>query len=126
MASAYQFIEPGAGFPGISNTGTFNTSSVPAPLAFGLVAGARDPTYGYAEFMFVAGSTNAAGDACLLQAGTAQQLASAGTASQGPVGIAVTAMTATNVYGWVQVYGVCDYANIGTQGTAAVGLPLYV
>ena len=71
MASAYVFIDPGVGFPGISNTGTFNSSSgPPAPLAFGLIAGARDPTYGYAEFMFVQGSTNAAGDLCLVQGGT--------------------------------------------------------
>ena len=130
MASAYAFIDPGAGFPGISNTGTFNTSSGPsAPLMFGLIAGAKDPTFGYAEFMFVSGATVSAptaGDACLLQGGGAQQLVSGNTASQGPVGIAATAISNTNVYGWVQVYGVCDYANFGTQGTAAVGLPVVI
>ena len=128
MASAYVFIDPGVGFPGVSNTGTFNSSSgPPAPLAFGLIAGARDPTYGYAEFMFVQGSTNAAGDLCLVQGGnTAVQYGSASTATQGPLGIAPAAMSATNVYGWIQILGVCDYANMGTQGTTAAGQPVYV
>ena len=97
--SAYVFIEPGASFSGVSNTGTFATASgVPAPLAFGIIAGARDPTYGYGEFMFVQGpsaSAPTAGDACLIQGGIAQQAASGNTASQGPIGIAPAAISAT-------------------------------
>ena len=128
MASNYRFIDPGAAFPALSNTGTFNTSSGPgAPVAFGLIAGAVDPTYGYAEFMFVQGSTNAAGDLCLVQGGTcAVQYGSASTATQGPLGIAPAAMTATNVYGWIQILGICDYANMGTQGTTAAGQPVFI
>jgi len=131
MASAYQFIEPGAGFPGISATGTFNTSGLSnqMPLAPGLVAGARDPTYGYGEFMFVQGpaaGTCGAGDAVLIIGTQVQQLVSGSTASQGAIGILPGALTASNVYGWAQIYGVCDYANLGTQGTGAVGAPLFV
>jgi len=131
MASNYAFIEPGGGFPSISNSGTFNTSGSgnQAPLAFGLIAGARDPTYGYAEFMFVAGpaaGTVGAGDAVLLLPNTVQQLVSGSTASQGAVGIAVTSLTAASVWGWAQVQGVCDYAHLDTAGTGAVGAACFI
>lgn len=123
--SAYVFLEPGAGLPGISAS----VSGTPA-MRLGLLAGAMDQTFGYAEFMYVAGaaaSAPTAGDAALINgAFVAQQAVSGNTASQGPIGIAPVALSNTNVFGWVQVYGVCDYANIGTQGTAAVGLPLVI
>lgn len=123
MASAYQFLEPG--FPGLSAT----VSGTPAqPL--GIVAGARDASFGYAEFMYVRGaaaSAPTAGDACLVIGNfQAQQVVSGNTASQGPIVIAPAALSNTNVFGWAQWYGVCDYANMGTQGTAAVGLPVVI
>jgi hypothetical protein len=126
MASSYQFIEPGGAFPGISNT-----VSGTGAIALGVIAGAVDPTYGYAEFIYVRGasaSTGAAGDACMImQPGySAMQLASGNTASQGEVCILPAALSNTNVFGWAQVYGVCDYAKLGTQGTGADGLPVVI
>lgn len=124
MASSYQFIEPGAGFPGVSATGTVQLQRL------GLIAGAHDPTYGYAEFMYVRGaaaSTPTVGDGVLVNGDyKAQQLASGNTGSRGPVGLAPAALSATNVFGWVQVLGVADYCNMGTQGTVAAGAPVVV
>lgn len=126
MASNYQFIEPGAGFPNVSAT-----VSGTAGNRLGILAGALDPTFGYAEFMYVRGaaaSAPTAGDAVIVN-GTnwqAVQAVSGNTASQGKMGIAPAALSNTNVFGWVQVYGICDYANMGTQGTGAVGLPVVI
>lgn len=124
MASSYQFIEPGAAFPGVSATGTVQL------MRLGLIAGAHDPTFGYAEFMYVRGSSNSvptAGDGCLIDgAYRAQQLVSGNTVSRGPVGLAPAALSATNVFGWVQVMGVADFVNMGTQGTTAAGFPVVV
>jgi hypothetical protein len=128
--SAYKFIEPMVGAPSVSGTGTWGTAPGQAPPApFGLIAGALDPTYGYGEFMFVCGasaSAPTAGDACLINGVSAMQAVSGNTASQGAIGIAPAALSATNVYGWAQVYGVCDYAKLGTQGTGAQGLPVFI
>ncbi len=124
MASSYQFIEPGAGFPGVSATGTVQL------MRLGLVAGAHDASFGYAEFMYVRGaaaSAPTAGDGCLVVGSFgAQQLVSGNTGSRGPVGLAPAALSNTNVFGWVQVMGVADYVNMGTQGTGAVALPIVV
>lgn len=121
--SAYQFIQPGAGFQGVSNTGTVQN------LRLGFIAGAVDPTYGYAEFMYVQGasaSAPTAGDLCLVQGGVAQQAVSGNTASQGVIAFAPAALSATNVYGWVQVYGVADYCKLATAATGAVGVALCI
>src|SRR5712664_375242 len=124
MASSYQFIEPGAGFPGVSATGTVQL------MRLGLVAGAHDPIFGYAEFAYVRGATASfptAGDACMVDgAWRAMQAVSGNTGSRGPVGLAPAAMSASNVFGWVQIMGVMDYANMGTQGTAAAMLPVVI
>lgn len=124
MASNYQFIEPAAGLPGVSQTGTSQIQRL------GLIAGAVDPVFGYAEFMYVRGaaaSTPAAGDGVIIDgAFRAQQLVSGNTASRGPVGIVPAALSGTNVFGWAQVYGVADYVNMGTQGTTGQGQPVVV
>jgi len=131
MASAYVFIEPAAGVYGVSSTGTFSTGGVPAanpPFMFGNVQGATDPTYGYAEFMFVCGpaaGTCQSGDAVLLLNNTVQQLGTASTASYGPVAYLPAPMTASNVYGWAQIMGVADYCRM-TNTVVAVGLPMVV
>lgn len=129
--SAYKLFDPVVGLPGISGSATWGTGAGQAPaVPFGFIAGAVDPTYGYAEFMLVKGasaSAPAAGDAVLINGDyAAMQVVSGNTASQGPVGIVPAALSATNVYGWVQVFGVCDYAKLGTQGTGAAGLPVVI
>lgn len=120
--SNYQFIEPGAGFPGVSASGTVQL------MRLGLIAGALDPTLGYAEFVYAQGaaaSAPTAGDWVLMSGFSAGQAVSGNTASQGFVGVAPAALSATNVFGWVQVMGVCDYAK-GTNASIAAGVPLFV
>jgi hypothetical protein len=127
MASAYQFIEPGAGFPGVSNTGTVQLQRL------GLICGAHDQAtsgtpFGYAEFMYVQGasaSAPTAGDAVILSQFSAGQLVSGNTLSQGVCGVAPAALSTTNVFGWVQVMGVCDYAK-ATNSSISAGQPLFV
>lgn len=122
MASAYQFAEPGAAFPGVSATGTVQL------MRLGLIAGALDPTLGYAEFMYVQGaaaSAPTAGDWCVLSQYSAGQAVSGNTASQGVVALAPAALSATNVFGWVQVMGHADYAK-GTNASIAAGAPLFI
>lgn len=104
MAS-YVFIDRTIGKDSPTATGTVKLW----PL--GLTAGAKDDTLGYAEFVYVQGSTNAAGMPVLLQGGTAKALATAvNNGSAGPVGLAPSALTGTGAYGWVQVRGIADYA----------------
>ena len=120
--SAYQFCEPGIGFPGVSNSGTVQL------LDLGFIAGAKDPTYGYGEFMYVQGasaSAPTAGDLCILSGNSAGQAVSGKTASQGVMGVAPAALSATNVYGWVQIAGICDYAK-ASNTSAAAGVPLFI
>lgn len=111
--ATYKFVgDPGAGVPTFTQTGTWGTAAGQAPpVQFGHKAVAFDPTFGYAEFIFVKGSTNAAGELLQLVSNNNQaRRAGSGTASAGPVGFAPAAMSATNVWGWVQVYGVFDSA----------------
>lgn len=122
MASAFQFCTPGAGYPGVSNSGTDQL------LDLGFVAGAKDPTYGYAEFMYVRGasaSTAAAGNLVILSGHSAGQAVSGKTASQGVMGIVPAALSATNVFGWMQIAGICDYAK-ASNTSAAAGVPLFI
>ena len=96
----------------------------------GYVAKARDPNLGYGEFVYCVGaaaSAPTAGDFVLLNAGwTAQQVASGNTASLGPCGVAMAALSATNVYGWVQVQGLNNFCNLGTQGVGTLATPVCI
>lgn len=103
--SNYVFLDHNIGLDSPAATGTDKLW----PL--GLTAQARHDTYGVNEFVYVQGSTNAAGMPVILQGGVAKALATAvNNGSAAPAGIAAAAMTNTNVYGWVQVRGVADYA----------------
>lgn len=128
MAS-YQFIQPTAGLPATNGTMTYATSVGVYPAApLGFIAGAIDATYGYGEFMLVQGasaSAPTAGDWCILSGNSAGQAVSGNTGSQGIVGVAPAAISATNVVGWVQIFGIADYAK-GTNASIAVGAPVFV
>lgn len=109
--ATYKFIGvPGAGVPAFSQTVTYGTAAgQQAPVQFGHVADAFDATLGYGKFIFVAGSTNAKGELVQLYGNTAKR-AGSGTLTAGRLGFAAAAMSATNVAGWVQVYGAFDSA----------------
>lgn len=61
-----------------------------------------------------------AGSAALAQSGNT------GTLYQGPYGIAAGAISASTVYGWVQVQGYCDYARGHTAGDFALGAKVHI
>jgi hypothetical protein len=46
-------------------------------------------------------------------------LASANSASFYPIGLAAGALSATNVFGWVQIAGLADYATVSNTDVAA-------
>ena len=118
MAS-YVFIDPVVGKDSPTATGTVKNW----PL--GLTAAAKDDTLGYGEFVYLQGSTNAAGALVQIQGGTAKVMSLALSASAYPLGVAPAALSGTNVYGWVQVRGQADYA-LGTNSAVAAGVPLYL
>lgn len=77
------------------------------------------------RFVFCRGSNLAsAGQFCHIVNGSAVLLASANSASAYPIGCAPAALTATNVYGWVQVQGRVDYAR-GTNTAPVSNVPAY-
>ena len=68
----------------------------------GTIVRATDPTYGDAEFVYLAGvASTAVGDLVVIDQGTT---ARTGTSSRGPVGIAMSANVASQ-YGWYQISG---------------------
>lgn len=119
--SSFQFLEPTA-LPAVSASGTVQLARI------GMIAEAHDPTLGYAEFMYVQGaaaSAPTAGDLVILSAFSAGQAGTGRTASQGIIGVAPAALSATNVFGWIQIMGACDYAK-ATNTSTAVGVPIFL
>lgn len=81
---------------------------------------------GAGKFVYAQGSNvTAAGQVVHLSNNSAVLLASANSASFFPVGVAAGALSATNVYGWVQVQGICDYL-LQSNSSCAAGVPLYM
>jgi hypothetical protein len=129
--SKFICVEPQAGAPGaMSDTGTKQLW----PL--GYVARAEDKQTGASslycgagEFMYCAGSNvTAIGQFVMVEqspaGNTALLLASANSASKFPCGVAAGNLSATSVFGWVQIEGLCDYAR-GTNSSIAAGVTLY-
>lgn len=76
-------------------------------------------------FMYCQGSDVASvGQAVHISNGSAVQLATANTGSFFPIGVAAGLLSASNVFGWVQVQGFCDYAKF-TNSSVAAGARLY-
>lgn len=81
---------------------------------------------GVGEFVYVRGSNvTARGQFCHIVSNSAVLLASANSASFYPIGLAAGALSATNVYGWVQVAGLADYAT-HTNNNVAAGALLFM
>ena len=117
--SDYRIIHPQIGAVPVSVTGTTKL------LPLGYVAQAQDlqtgsTNCGCGEFRYVVGpaaSGPSKGDLAMLKGNTVQQAGSASSGSYLPLGIAAGAISATNVYGWVQVRGLCDYAKMENATT---------
>jgi hypothetical protein len=119
--SDFKIIHAQLGAVPVSSTGTVQQ------LPLGYVAQAQDlqsgsGAMGCGRFVYVVGvASNASspirGDLCLIKGNTVQKAGMASSGSYFPVGIAAGSISGTNVYGWVQVRGLCDYANMENATT---------
>lgn len=124
--SDYRVISPEAGFPQVSAA----DSSPLLPIGFEVQA--RDAAAGTAAgggfgvFQYCRGSNVASvGQFVHIINGSAVLLAVGNSASNFPIGVAAGVLSATNVYGWVQVQGRVDYAR-GTNTSNAAGAQRYI
>jgi ABC-type Fe3+ transport system substrate-binding protein len=120
--SAYKINENQIGYPGPASA----TATVQGwPLGYN--ARGLDPTLGEAVFVYAQGNNVASAGALVkIINGSAVMAGTVNSASYGfPLGIACGALSATNLYGWVQVEGLCDFAR-GTNAAVAAGAPVYL
>lgn len=123
--SLYKIIDPHIGALAVSDT----HSTPQFPL--GYFARAKDMSSGTAPaqgagFVYIQGSN--ASSVGVFVAISGNQAVLAGTVnstSPSPVGVAAAILSATSVYGWAQVQGLCDFAR-GTNSSVAAGGPVYV
>lgn len=117
----------------IGNPTPASATATSAQFPIGLVARAEDKLTGASslyqgcgEFVYLQGSNvTAIGQFVMVSNGSAVLLASANSASAFPIGVAAGNLSASNVFGWVQIQGLCDYAR-GTNSSLAAGVPLYL
>lgn len=105
--------------------GNYSDTYSYARFPLGLEVQGVDPNLGGGRFIFCQGSNGAAGNFVSIQNQSAVAVASANSASRFPVGVDCGGLTATNVYGWVQVQGRADYCSHTNTGVTA-GVPLYL
>lgn len=126
--SKYVVVDPFLGSPTpVSATGTVQL------FALGLEVRASDAAsvkssanVGGGKFVYAAGSNvTVLGQWVMLSNSSAVLLASANSASAFPIGVAAGNLSASNVFGWVQVQGIADYVQ-GTASSIAAGVPLYL
>jgi len=78
------------------------------------------------RFVYCRGSNVASVGAFVhINNGSAVMLAAANSGSNFPIGVAAGLLSATNIYGWVQVQGRVDYAR-GTNVANTAGVPRYI
>lgn len=124
--STFKIVTPILGQSGISDTGTSQLFPLgrmvdAVDIGTGTAAG-----IGAGRFVYARGSNVASvGQFVHLINGSAVLLASANSSNANQVGMAAGVLSATNVFGWVQVQGVADYGR-GTNSSIAAGAPLYL
>src|SRR5713101_4068032 len=92
---------------------------------FDVATVASSKNVGCGMFIYAVGSNVASlGQFVMLSNSSAVLLASANSASFFPIGVAAGNLSASNVFGWVQVGGLCDYAR-ATNSSIGAGVPLY-
>lgn len=131
--SYYKAIGPNVNGVPLSQTDTaqrFELGAIVRAANYGTGTGTRSNLEGGGMFQYCRGSNvSTAGQVVQLQGNSAVVMdASVASTSPGfpwPVGVAAGPLSATNVYGWVQVQGVCDYV-LSTNEDHSVGFPLYV
>lgn len=127
MAASYVIVNSIGAVSPVSATET----SKRFPLGVEMVAidnqtGASSVNLGAGRFVYCQGSdVTALGQFVHISSNSAVQLAAANSTCEWPVGVAAGNLSATNVFGWVQVQGLCDYAR-GTNSSIAAAQQLYV
>jgi hypothetical protein len=117
--SNYVVADPSIGFLPASATGTVALAPV------GYYARAFDNNtnssgMGGGQFVYARGSNvTAIGQFVHISNGSAVLLASGNSTVFWPIGVAAGNLSATNVFGWVQVQGKCDYATASNTAVAA-------
>lgn len=92
----------------------------------GTATGTKSNIQGGAIFQYCRGSdVSSAGQFVQIQGNSAVLAAAAAGASYFPIGVAAAPMTATNVFGFVQIHGICDYV-LSTNEDHTAGNPLYI
>jgi hypothetical protein len=126
--SDFRILSPYAGGQPVTVTGT----SQKWPL--GLIVQAEDrntasaSNMGAGHFVYCIGASVSApnrGDWVFYAGNSAKLLGSGSSLSNSPIGVAAGDLTASNVYGWVQVRGLCDYAKF-ENATIAVGASAFI
>lgn len=127
--SDFKVIDQRLGVWNVSETKTFATSNIPIPLGQEFVAAdinTGTANVGAGVFKFVRGSDVASrGQLVQLQGNSAVALAAGASNSVFPIGLAAGVLSATNVYGFVQIRGLADYG-LGTNVSIAAGAPLFI
>jgi hypothetical protein len=127
--SKYMIIDPVIGAPSpVSATATSQQWQLGyLAQGFDVATGKSSVNVGCGMFIYAIGSNIASlGQFVMLSNSSAVLLASANSASYFPVGVAAGNLSASNVFGWVQVAGICDYAVGGTNSSIGAGAPLYL
>jgi len=127
-AIVYKIVDPNIGAPSpVTATGTVQQWPLGIKMrALDFQTGSAGSGANYGEFIYLRGSDVTHGCLVFVDSVSAKAAGTAHTASIWPVmGIAAGALSATNVFGWVQVKGLCDYAII-TNTTFAAGAPVFL
>lgn len=112
-STSYQMTDAFIGFQAIGATDTTQNH----PL--GTVVRAKDPTYGWGEFIYLKGvASTVAGDVVTYDASFATTRAAAGTNLPRPVAFAMSANVASQ-YGWYQIGGLVIANKTKTVSLAA-------
>jgi hypothetical protein len=113
--SDYKIIHPQIGAIPVSQTDTskrlelgYRAQAIDMASGSGNTGSAN---FGAAQFVYCVGFSTSAptrGDLVQRFGNSVKKMGSGSTASNMPLGIAAGDISATNVYGWVQVKGICD------------------
>lgn len=123
----YRLIEPQFGMAAVTQTDTVQRWEL-GYKARALDMGTATSNLGMGEFVYckaAGASFAAAGDFVFIAGNSVKQIGSASSQLNYNMGVAAGAFSASNVYGWVQVKGYCDNANL-ENATVAVGASAFI
>jgi hypothetical protein len=126
--SVYYVVDPIIGAQGpASLTGTVQNHPIGLRVkGEDKSSGGTSANVGAGQFVYCRGSdVTAIGQFVQISNSSAVLLAAANSTAYFPVGVAAGNLSASNVFGWVQVEGLCDYAR-GTNSSIGAGVNLYV